>query len=258
MSEKEIINFKIKGKWTLNDMTDLLTSINQIYNAVYAINIKQLEINMIIKSLAENFDDYCSYWIKHLDRSSLFKEFWRIWTEISREYITQKRSYPSFLLPWFYPLITTDISKIIEIDAIQIYKNIDTYIYPEQRLFIRKIVMESPGVITFEGSGEIIKQIRELIKDLWYRNRLEKQEKEIELKIKKMDFAKSLEEILRKQNYRQFIKPENELIEIIINGVNKLEQLEKDEKLENVPENLEKIKKKCTAPQKLDTCESNK
>ena len=54
-----------------------------------------------------------------------------------------------------------------------------------------------------------------------------------------MDYAERLEKILRKQNYRQFIKPENELIEIIINGVNKLEQLEKDGKLENVPENIE-------------------
>ena len=249
MSEKEIINFKIKGKWTLNDMTDLLTSINQIYNAVYAINIKQLEIDRAIKSLAENLDDYYHYWRKHLDHSS-FEELWRIWTEISREYITQKRPYPPFLLPWFYALIPPDISKIIEIDVIQIYKNIDIYIYPEQRLFIRKIVMESPGFISFEGIGEIIKQIRELIKDLWYRNKQEKQEKEIELqkkeielKIKKMDFAKSLEEILRKQNYRQFIKPENELIKIIINGVNKLEQLEKNGKLENVPENIEKCLK---------------
>ena len=238
MREKKVINFKTKGKWTLNDMADLLTSVNQIYNAVYAINVKQLEIDRAIKSLAENLDDYYRYWRKYVDHP-LFEELWYIWREILKEYISRKRPYSPFLLPWFYLFIPPDISKIIEIDAIQICRNIDIYIYPEQRLFIRKIMMESPGVITFEGSGEIIKQIRELIKDLWYRNRLEKQEKEIELKIKKMDYAERLEKILRKQNYRQFIKPENELIEIIINGVNKLEQLEKDEKLENVPENIE-------------------
>jgi len=238
MREKKVINFKTKGKWTLNDMADLLTSVNQIYNAVYAINVKQLEIDRAIKSLAENLDDYYRYWRKYVDQP-LFKELWYIWREILKEYISRKRPYPPFLLPWFYLFISPDISKIIEIDAMQIYRNIDIYIYPEQRLFIRKIVMESPGVISFEGIGEIINQIRELIKDLWYRNRLEKQEKEIELKIKKIDYAERLEKILRKQNYRQFIKPENELIEIIINGVNKLEQLEKDEKLENVPENIE-------------------
>lgn len=73
MRRREIINFKTKGKWTLDDMTDLLTSVNQIYNAVYAVNVKQLEIDRIIKSLAENIDDYYHYWRKYIDHP-LFEE----------------------------------------------------------------------------------------------------------------------------------------------------------------------------------------
>ncbi len=237
MKEKGIINFKTKGKWTLHDMTDLLISVNQIYNAVYAINVKQLEIDRAIRSLAENIDDYYYYWKEYI-RHPLFEDLWHIWKIILEKYISRKRLYPPFLLPWFYPFIPLEILKIIEVDAVQIYKNIDIYIYPEQQLFIRRIIIESPGVISFEGIGEIIRQIRELIKDIWYRNRLEKLEKEIELKSKKIDYIERLERILKKQNYKQFIKPENELIEAIINSVNKLEQLEKDEKLENVPENI--------------------
>ena len=236
MIEKKIINFKTNGKWTLKDMQDLLMGISQTYNALYAVNVKQLEIDRALKSLAENLDNYYHYWREYIDYP-IFRELLYSWRRLLEEYIHRRRPYPPFLLPWFYPFIPYDISKIIEIDVIQIYKNIDIYMYPEQRLCIRKIVMESPGVVTLEGIGEIIKQIRELIKDLWYINRLEKQEKEIELKIKKIEYAERLEKILR--YYGQPIKPENELIEIITNSVSKLEQLEKDGKLENVPENIE-------------------
>ena len=49
--------------------------------------------------------------------------------------------------------------------------------------------MKSPGGMNLKGSGEVIYEIRQLIKDFWFNNELEKKEKEIELKIKKFEYT---------------------------------------------------------------------
>jgi len=46
---------------------------------------------------------------------------------------------------------------------------------PSEQLFVRRIEMASPGGFSFQGLGQPIEQLRELIKDLWYRNRQERQ-----------------------------------------------------------------------------------
>jgi len=41
--------------------------------------------------------------------------------------------------------------------------------------------MASPGGFSFSGLGEPLRQLRELIKDLWYRNRQERQRGELQI-----------------------------------------------------------------------------
>jgi hypothetical protein len=52
---------------------------------------------------------------------------------------------------------------------------------PSHELVIDNIEMASPGGFTLRGLGEPIKEIRELIKDLWYRNRQERQRGDLEI-----------------------------------------------------------------------------
>jgi hypothetical protein len=54
-------------------------------------------------------------------------------------------------------------------------------IVPEARMVIRQVEMGSPGAISLAGLGEPIQQLREFIKDLWYRNRQEKQAGQLEI-----------------------------------------------------------------------------
>ncbi|PSJ43773.1 hypothetical protein C7H85_16140 [Zobellella endophytica] len=51
-------------------------------------------------------------------------------------------------------------------------------ISPEERLKVKSIEIHSPGDFNLLGVDKIIGQVRELIKDLTYRNKLDRQEKE--------------------------------------------------------------------------------
>jgi hypothetical protein len=54
---------------------------------------------------------------------------------------------------------------------------------PESVLRVTSIKMSSPGSISLSGLGEPLRELRELIKDLWYRNKQEKRRGELELEI---------------------------------------------------------------------------
>jgi hypothetical protein len=65
-------------------------------------------------------------------------------------------------------------------------------IAPSEQLFIRRIEMASPGGFAFHGLGEPLTQLRELIKDLWYRNRQERQRGELQILREKLELYSHL------------------------------------------------------------------
>lgn len=67
------------------------------------------------------------------------------------------------------------------------------------RLTIERIEIASPGIISFEGLAPIVEQLRELIKDVWYRNHAEKQQGRIQLEERTLD----LQERIAKQRARE-------------------------------------------------------
>lgn len=97
---------------------------------------------------------------------------------------------------------------------------------PEERLKIRSIQMSSSGAISLEGLGEPIQQLRELIKDLRYRNKQEAELGRLEI------VEKQLELVLR----YGVIDPAQiqELAYDALKGANVLEQLERAGKLKEL------------------------
>jgi len=63
----------------------------------------------------------------------------------------------------------------------------DLFIGPAEDVTVHRIEMASPGGFSFHGLGDPIRQMRELIKDLWYRNRQEQQRGELELLKQRLD-----------------------------------------------------------------------
>jgi len=57
----------------------------------------------------------------------------------------------------------------------------DQFVRAGSELSVHRIEIASPGGFSFAGLGEPIAQLRELIKDLWYRNRQESERGELEI-----------------------------------------------------------------------------
>jgi len=60
-------------------------------------------------------------------------------------------------------------------------------LHPSERLTIHAVAISSPGFISFEGIGEPIRELRELLKDLSGRNNLERQTAARDLKIRDLE-----------------------------------------------------------------------
>jgi len=72
----------------------------------------------------------------------------------------------------------------LELDYYQSHP--DEFMPPSHELVLDNIQMASPGFFSLRGLGEPIREIREFIKDLWYRNRQERERGELELLKKKL------------------------------------------------------------------------
>lgn len=60
-------------------------------------------------------------------------------------------------------------------------RTITTTVYMSDLLRVRSIQMSSPGLVSFEGLGEVVREVREFVKDIWYRNSLERKERQLRL-----------------------------------------------------------------------------
>ena len=67
----------------------------------------------------------------------------------------------------------------------QLLDNSLSYVKSSDVLQIESLEIRSPALLSLKGIGEVIREIRELVKDVSYRMRLDKREKELELKHKK-------------------------------------------------------------------------
>lgn len=100
-------------------------------------------------------------------------------------------------------------------------------LWPESRLTIQRIEMGSPGTISLAGLGEPIHQLREFVKDLWYRNRQEKQAGQLEI----------LRQYLALEREYGPVSPAvlDRLAPKALKGVETLSQLEDRGKLREIP-----------------------
>lgn len=94
--------------------------------------------------------------------------------------------------------------------------------------------MASPGIISFQGLGEPLKQLRELIKDLWYRNSQEKRRGELELEM--------IERHIRESNVSPdiAISPASRALLLLHNGTSAIKQAEEEGRLRDVAGSLER------------------
>jgi hypothetical protein len=170
-----LICFSTQGQWTARDVTSLIGSVSEIYDvfSVYRIAAK------IQRSQEEAFLYSLERYEKHLD-SPMHFEWYRLWRDLLRDWrkYRYKSAIPFPMLPSPFPI--PGAGKDIP-EQIEILENIELYRDIVEELKIDRIHIASPGGFSFSGLGEIVQQFRELIKDIWYRNKQEKTKGELEI-----------------------------------------------------------------------------
>lgn len=232
---KNLIGFRSNGVWTLNDLQSFTKSIEDIYNVFSAIKIKENQENRKRESYEIMLKDYEHYFQKYLDHPMYF-EIFEFQRRILKDYLSGKiKNVPQFPFFQFFPLPKFEEEKRFP-SITEIYFDISSYHSSEELIKIYRIKMASPGGFSFEGIGEIIKEFREFIKDIWFRNKQERMCGQLEVIDKYLAIRK-------KYKNSDFNLPpaysEDEIRKVLNNGVNNLKRLEKENKLEEIGENVD-------------------
>ena len=228
-----ILYFRTSTDWTINDLQVFSKSIGGIYDAFLSIRIKQSLIDHYYSSL----DEYLFLFEKSLAEPYSY-ELLKLWRNTIKLWKKQNKQMPLLFmhglpLPFSIQEFDREIPSLVEI-----YKNIDFYKESHNNLWIHQIHISSPGLISFEGLGEIVREFRELIKDIFWRNKQEKAKGQLEIISK---YVK-----IRKENPNldipipTYLKNEKYLVETVNENVNNLKLLESKGKLLSVAENIDR------------------
>lgn len=174
-SDTPRLGFRSAGSWTGGDLAQLAAATTGIYNAFLTARVRdRLEANYLeaLESALRHYDKFMGHPFYH--------ELFHAWRDALRYWRKQGTSsaMPPMLPPFFFG--SPDLSSAVPTEE-EIYLRLDEFTADEQHIHIYRIHHASPGGFSFEGIGEIIEQMRELIKDVWWRNRAERSRDELDL-----------------------------------------------------------------------------
>ena len=224
------IGFKTSADLTAADVSLLATSISGIYDA------------MLIRRVRTRLDDEALATVERM-LQYYEKADGPYWQELFMMYRDMLRHWrmvgpsPRFPVPPPFLPFPQLISSEISLPDIEIYREIDRYASEDERLRVHRIRISSPGGFSFEGLGDIVREFRELVKDIWYRNRQEKHLGDLEIIERSLRIRDQHPEIdLRRLAGR---RPDREVIDAVATHTGNLRRLEDRGKIESVPENLD-------------------
>lgn len=155
----ESLILELADDWLVSDFELLLNIINNVYQTYYAINdIKQSHKKVVKDKLLGLIE-------------STYKDMMKMKYQ-QKEVISKPEVFPTLI-------VQTPIDYYIGL-ADTIVKG-SWYITVQEQLKINKIAIASPGHIDFKGIAEVIREVRELIKDLSFRNKQERINGEIDI-----------------------------------------------------------------------------
>jgi len=205
MAEVETISFRAGGKWTAGDLAAFTEANQNLYQAFSTAHYLSEQIARWQKSLRRlepDFDEFAYFFLWRFYRHGL-------------------------------PLPPAVGFRVGEVPYMQYLLDNFDVIMADTPLTIRRIQMGSSGAISLEGLGEPIREIREFIKDLWYRNKQERELGRLEIASKRLQVAKQYRELFEES------ADVNPLVVVVLQAADQLESLERQEKLVDIPEHLE-------------------
>lgn len=217
------ITFLTDGTWTTHDLQLLAASVSRIYDARLATLLwtKRLidDVENRRRLLKKAFRD-----VEKRMPGPFFHEWYEVWTEL-----LEKGELP--VLPFGAPFPFVIQSGFPT--PVQIYQALDLYADTSERCIIHRAQMSSPGGFSFTGLGEIVKEFREFVKDIWYRNSQEKRKGELEIEQSELDLVEKYLGLRERQ------ASSHELTITVEHGVQGLIELERNGKLRPVSEHID-------------------
>ena len=221
--------FHTKGDWAATDVITLISGASAIYDAFLAVDIqRRLEDEQYrrMEHSLKRLHKYMDHPINH--------EFYHMWQDYMRMWRKERTLMP-YPPPFPFPMPFAQQPYEQGPSAFDIFSEIDSFASSEDRLRVRRIRIASPGSFNLSGSGEIIREIRELIKDLWFRNQQERTKGELDIIDKYLT--------MRRENSDLNLPPpgsgNRKLVKTVQERIHSLQWLERDGKLLSVPEHIE-------------------
>ena len=180
-----VLHFFTSGDWWANDLALVLDSLDQLYN-VLALS-RHLGI-IEEKYLARSLRDAEENWVRFQKMGPELDIFLHEWAR----YLRRAGPEAARFLPGLglgVPTLPAVSLSDTERECASYLNDPATFRSQKHRLSIVRIEMGSPGGFSLKGLGEPIRQLRELIKDLCYRNRQKEQMGELELLREKLAIA---------------------------------------------------------------------
>lgn len=153
------LSFRTKGSWAATELRRFLAAVEQMYG-VFLVGFWLAELRQSLETESVN---------QQVFRESLFGKFLSEgWSHATWPHRAPgKPLYDFWIFPEEKAREENQFAHLLETSVFRGYEN-------PYRLMIRSVRMASPGSISFEGLGGVIEQVRELVKDISYRNNQEK------------------------------------------------------------------------------------
>jgi len=179
--KETVLCFRTAGDWTGDDVIKLISSINQMYDVFYSYRIVRGLLREQEKEYMRNLERSEMYFRKYLDYP-MYEEFYHMWRRMLKDSRKYGRANPFMMsgFPFQQLLSATPTEAQIPLPS-SIYEERNLYQSEKEKLIIDRIHISSPGGFSFTGIGEIVQQLREFVKDVWFRNNQEKTMGELEI-----------------------------------------------------------------------------
>jgi hypothetical protein len=179
-----ILEFRTERAWSAYDLGHALNALDSIYSTFVLARHLAVLGNRRLQQSAEQLSQYWETLEREGPDLDMFAHEWH---RLFRRY---GPAAASLVFP-FGPhpgQPTEQMGHYLPAAEVDYYLNHPSeYLPPTHELRIKEIAIASPGGFTLQGLGEPLRELRELVKDLCYRNRQERQKGDLEILKQKID-----------------------------------------------------------------------
>ncbi len=188
LEENNVIEFETSGVWPASSFCAFVNAIERSYRTLVLVGhisrSASEERERFLMRQEEMWHDFRRLSPQHFEEWEMMAErMYKMWRHSGRRMPPMFPWMPAGAMPW----AETTPSETGGTDVRWLLTRLDEMIPASEDLFIHRIEMASPGGVSFKGLGEPLHQLRELVKDLWYRNRQEKERGELEILKEKIE-----------------------------------------------------------------------